>query len=271
MPQDQAVYDDVQFLTGSPHRQAVLAALCDESARPHELCGDIDATRTTIQRILAGFRERQWVVKHDGDYRATVTGRRVCKQYELLREEVSRARRFGPLATHLGPVADDLPVAALETGQLTVSEDGSPLAVLSRFTEWLRAVEGELRAISPVVARPFNEIGAELLSEETGIEFIIDSTVLEQSKSNYESDLQLGADHDRMAIHVHESPLSLGVAYDDKRCCVVAYDDDNNLKAMLEAGEGELYDWTAELFERHLERSVPLSRLLDEENVVGEH
>ena len=270
MGQDQAVYGDIQFLTGSPHRWAVLAALCDEPARPHELCADIDATRTTIQRILAGFRERQWVVKHDGDYRATVTGRRVCEQYEALHEEVTRAQRFGPLAAHLGPVADDIPVDALERGHLTVSEDGNPLAVLSRFTDWLQAAEGDVYAVSPVVAQPFNEIGAELLSGETRIEFVIDSTVLEQSKARYESALQFGVDHDQMTTYVHESPISVGVAFDDERCCVVAYDDGNNLKAMLEAGEGELYDWTTEVFERHRERSVPLATLYEGENTVGD-
>ncbi|PSP60243.1 MarR family transcriptional regulator [Halobacteriales archaeon QH_8_67_36] len=269
MQRDQAVFDDIQFLTGSPHRRAVLAALCDEPARPNELCADIDATRTTVQRILAGFRERQWVVKHDGDYRATVTGRRIHERYEALHEEVTRARRFGPLAAHLGPVADDLPVAAVKSGRLTVSEDGNPLAALSRFTEWLRTVEGEMHAISPVVARPFNEIGAELLDAETRIEFVIDSAVLEQSKAQYESDLELGVDHDRMTIYVHETPLSIGVAFDDNRCCVIAYDDANNLRAVLEAGDGELYEWTTGVFERHRERSVPLSTLYDEENPAG--
>ena len=269
MPQDQGVYGDVQFLTGSPHRRAVLAALCAEPARPSELCADVDATRTTIQRILAGFRERQWVVKHDGDYRATVTGRLVCKQYEALHEEVTRAQRFGPLAAHLGPVADDIPVSALESGRLTVSEDGSPLAVLSRFTEWLEGVEGEMYAVSPVVAQPFNDIGAELLSGDTRIEFVIDSAVLEQSKARYESDLAFGVNPDGITIYVHEQPLSIGVAFDEDRCCVVAYDDGNNLKAMLEAGEGELYEWTTAVFERYRERSVPLAGLVDGEKTVG--
>ena len=270
MQQDQGVYGDVQFLTGSPHRRAVLAALCAEPARPSELCAEIDATRTTIQRILAGFRERQWVVKHDGDYRATVTGRLVCDRYEALCREVTRAQRFGSLAAHLGPVADDLPPSALERGRLTVSEDGSPLAVLSRFTEWLEAVEGEFHAISPVVAQPFNDIGAELLSENTRIEFVIDSEVLERSKANYESALEFGLNHDRMATYVHEAPLDIGVALDDERCCVVAYDDDSNLKAMLEAGEGDLYEWTTALFERYRERAVPLTEVIEvEERAEG--
>lgn len=270
MQQDQRVYGDIQFLTGSPHRRAVLDALCDEPARPHELCADIDATRTTIQRILAGFRERQWAVKHDGNYRATVTGRRVFERYEALHEEVTRAQRSGPLAAHLGPVADDLPVAALEHGRLTISEDGSPLAALSRFTEWLQAVEGEMYAISPVVAQPFNDVSAELLNAETRIEFIIDSAVLEQSKAQYESDLEFGVDHDRITIYVHETTLSIGVAFDDERCCVVAYDDANNLRAMLEAGRGELYEWTSAVFERHRERSVPLATLYGDGDTVGD-
>jgi len=261
MEQEHEAYGDIQFLTGSPQRRAVLDALCDEPARPHELCADIDATRTTIQRILAGFRERQWVVKHDGDYRATVTGRRVRDRYESLHEEIARARRFGPFAAHLGPIADDLPAAALEAGRLTVSEDGSPLAALSRFTEWLQAVEGDMCAISPVVARPFNEIGAELLDEDTEIGFVIDATVLEQSKAQYESELQLGVDHDQIDIYVHETPLAIGVALDDRRCCVVAYDDNNNIRAMLEATNDELYEWVQDVYERHRERSTPLAAL----------
>ena len=128
MQDDDVAFGDVQFLTGSPQRRNVLKALCEEPARPHELCADIDATRTTIQRILAGFRERQWVVKYDGDYRPTVTGRRICQQYEALLGELRLAREFGPLAAHLGPVANDLPIEALERGQLTVSDEGSPLA-----------------------------------------------------------------------------------------------------------------------------------------------
>lgn len=266
MQQDQTAYGDIQFLTGSPQRHSVLAALCAEPARPSELCADIDATRTTIQRILAGFRDRQWVVKHDGDYRATVTGRRVCERYEALRVEVERAERFGPFATHLGPEADNLPTAALENGRLTVSEEGSPLAALSRFTEWLQSVEGEMQAISPVVARPFNEAGAELLQGGTRIEFVIDSAVLERSKAQYESALQFGADHDEMTIYVHEAPLPFGVALDDQSACVVAYDDNTNMRAIVESTDSDVYDWATDVFERYRERSVPLASLYDSDS-----
>lgn len=239
-------------------------ALCAEPARPHELCADIDATRTTIQRILAGFRERQWVVKHDGDYRATVTGRRVCQQYESMIAEMRRAREFGPLAAHLGPVGDDLPLAALERGQLTVSEAGSPLATLSRFTEWFRAVEGDMYAVTPVVAQPFNDIGMELLESGTSIDMVIDRTVLEQSREQYESEFAVAVEHGNISIYVHDDPLSVGLAVDDERCCLVAYDEDNNLRAMLESTGEELYEWAARTYEQYRGASVPLAEYVAE-------
>ena len=258
MQQNEEAFGDMQFLTGSPQRRDVLAALCEGPARPHELCAEIDATRTTIQRILAGFRERQWVAKHDGDYRATVTGRRICRQYESLLAEVERAQAFGPLAAHLGPVADDLPLDALETGRLTVNEDGNPLATLSRFTEWFRAVEGKMWAITPVVAQPFNEIGRELAQSGTPIEIIIDDTVLEQSRQHHRPQLDFATDHEDIDIYVHESTLSVGLAFDDTGCCLIAYDDDNNLRAMLEATDQELSAWARATFERYRDQSVAL-------------
>lgn len=267
MPGDQQAFEDIQFLTGSPQRRDVLAALCAEPARPAELCTDIDATRTTIQRILAGYRERQWVVKRDGRYQATVTGRRLCEQYEALLSEAKRAREFGPLAAHLGPVADDLPVEPLEEGQLTASEDGSPLAALSQFTDWMEAVDDQLRALSPVVARPFNDIGVKLLESGTDIGMVIDKTVLERSREQYQSDLELGAEHEAIDIYVQQEPLPVGVALDTDRVCLVAYDEDNNMRAVLESTNDELYEWAMDTYERHRERAAPLEAVYDRQEV----
>ncbi|MDS0277587.1 MarR family transcriptional regulator [Halomicroarcula sp. S1AR25-4] len=253
-------FEDVQFLTGSPQRYGVLSSLCESSARPCELCDEVDATRTTIQRILAGFRERQWVVKRDGEYRPTVTGRRVCEQYQSLLSEIERARDFGPLATHLDTIDDDLPTEALESGRLTVGSDGNPLAAVNRFTEWFRAVDGDVRAVSPIVAQPFNEVGAELLASGTSIEFVIDQTVLERSEQEYGEALERGLDHDRISIYIHEDPLMFGLVVDGaSRCCLAAYDEHNNIRALLETGGAEVVDWATGVFERHRDRAKPLS------------
>jgi hypothetical protein len=64
-----------------------------------------------------------------------------------------------------------------------------------------------------------------------------------------------------MDIYVHETPLPVGVAFDDDRCCVVAYDETTNIRAVLEARNGELSEWVHSVYERHRERAVPLEEL----------
>ncbi|WP_254279959.1 helix-turn-helix transcriptional regulator [Haloarcula marina] len=261
MHPDEDAFGDVQFLTGSPQRFSVLSTLADTPARPCELCEQVDATRTTIQRILAGFREREWVVKHDGDYRLTVTGRDVYHRYRSFVAGVEQAQTFGPIATCLGSVADELPASALENADITVSSDGNPLAALDRFTEWFRNVENDIYAVSPIVAKPFNEVGAELLQSGISIEFVIDERVLEQSEESFMGDLTHGLEHEEITMYVHDERLSFGFIVDGERCCVAGYDERNNMRAILETRGDAVVEWAMDAFERRRQRAQPLQNL----------
>jgi len=259
MGPSETVHDDVRFLTGSPQRHAVLAALAETPARPTDLCERVDATRTTIQRVLAGFGERDWVTKRDGEYHLTLTGRRVFETYRELLDEVRRADEAGQLALHLGPAADDLPAGALETGDVVVGGERNPLAPVQAFTDWFDSVEGEVRAISPIVAATFNDVGADLLASGVDIEFVIDPSVLKQSAEAFPDALQRGLEHGGIDIYVHEAALDLGLAVDDGGCCLAAYDEENNLRALLVSDDERTREWALSVYERHRERSEPLA------------
>ncbi|KOX93697.1 helix-turn-helix transcriptional regulator [Haloarcula rubripromontorii] len=259
---DDTVFEDCKYLTGSPQRFAVLAQLRERPARPTDLCDSVDATRTTIQRILAGFSERQWVVKRDGEYRLTVTGQRVFDRYRALVSEVEQARAAGPLAAHLGPVAADLPVDLLEPDCLTTSSEQNPLAAVNRFTDWIHEVEGDVRAISPIVTSVFNDAAVELLETGTHIEFIIDHSVLERSASDFSDALERGLEHENITTYVHDTALDIGLALDRSRVCLAAYDDRNNVRAIAESDVTAVYRWAETVFDRYMERSEPLAAVL---------
>jgi len=158
----------------------------------------------------------------------------------------------------------------VETGQLTVSEDGNPLAPLSRFTEWFRAAEGEIDAITPVVAQPFNDIGVELVESGSDIQMVIDRTVLEQSRANHESELTFAVGHERIGIYVHEALLPFGLAIDDRGCCLVVYDDSGNIRGLLESTSDELCAWASGAFERYRSEAVSISEY-EARALEGEH
>lgn len=259
---------DLQFLTGSRHRAAILDELSDEPLRPTDLCDRVDATRTTIQRILAGFRERTWVEKRDGRYRATITGRRINDRYGALRTTVERAERFAPLATHLGEFDEPLPPAAFETGTITAASDQDPLAAVDRIVEWIEECEGDhLRTTTPIVTRSFNEAVAALLEAGAiSVEMVIDHGVLERSAAEFEEALDRGRAHDLVSVGVAPDPLSDGVMVRDDCAGIVAYDETNNVRAVLESEDDAVVAWAQEQFEAIQSRSQPLAEILSEAN-----
>ena len=262
MEPDEAAFSDVQFLTGSPQRFAVLSALCETPARPSELHDQIDATRTTIQRILAGFQDRNWVYKHDGRYRPSVTGRRVFDQYRSLLTEAERSQDIGPNAVYLDRISDSIPGELLTESTITCSSEQDPLAAVTRLLERFRSVEGPVKAVSPIVSQSFNQIAADLLESETEMELVIDEGVLERSASDFPTALERGVEHGNIDVHVYEGALSFGIVLDDRGCCLAVYDDENNLRATVESDDETVCDWAAVQFERRRQHSKPLAKLL---------
>lgn len=258
----ELVHGDLQFLTGSPARFAVLSALAESAARPCELRDQVDATRTTIQRILAGYSDRQWVRKVDRQYRLTLTGRRVYERYDALVAETERAREFGPLAQHLGPIGDDLPDVVFEAGRITVSSEQTPLAAVNQLTDWFSDAEGTVKTVSPIVAAMFNDTAAELLEAGTRIESIIDHNVLERSEREFDDALARGIDDESIEFYVSESSLEFGLVVDDRGCCLGAYDDDNNLRVTLVVEDSAAREWALDQFDQCREDATPLEAVL---------
>lgn len=260
---------DLQCLTGSRHRARILDELSGEPLRPTDLCDRVDVTRTTIQRILAEFHERTWVEKRDGQYRATITGQRINEQYQALETTVRRADRISPLATHLSGFDAQLPPAAFETGTITAASDQEPLAAVDRIVEWLEESEGmHIRTTTPIVARSFNETVARLLESGTiSVEMIIDRGVLERSAEQFEGALERGQVNQKVSVSVAQSPLTDGVMVREDSAGIAAYDETNNVRAVLESDDEAVVSWAEEQFEAIKSRSRPLVAVLSDARV----
>lgn len=271
MTDEGTIQRDVEFLTGSGHRSTVLAQLCAEPMRPADLCDRVEATRTTIQRILAGFRDRSWVEKRDGCYHATVTGHRVNERFQELRTAVEQAHTFAPLASDLSDLDEQLPPEAFETGTVTPATDQEPLAAVDRIVEWLREdPTAHVQTFTPIVARSFNETVAEMLATGLTVEMVIDEGVLERSAAQFQQALERGRDHGGVSVSVAPAPLEDGLMVRSDSAAVAAYDESNNVRALAESGDDAVIEWATERFEQVQSRAVPLSDVLSD-GQVGEH
>lgn len=257
-------HDGAKYLAGSPVRVAILRTLRREPHRPADLTADVDATRTTVQRILAGFRERDWVVKRDAAYRVTPTGERVHDAYEELISEIERADRYGQFAANLKRVDAGFPAAALDSGELTVAADRNPLAVVDRLTEILReGHEADIRAASPVVIHQFNEAAADALEAGASIELVIDGDVLETSVAEFGPATDRALTEEKATVYVSPKPVEYGLFRYDDVACVTAYDDRNNPRGVLESKDATVIEWVDNRLDSFVADARPLSAVVE--------
>ncbi|TKX63031.1 transcriptional regulator [Halorubrum sp. ASP1] len=257
-------HDGAQYLAGSPVRVAILRALREEPRRPAELTDAVDATRTTVQRILGGFRERDWVVKRDADYRVTPTGVRVHDAYETLLTEVERGERYGRFAEAVERVGVDFPPEGIPDSELTVASDQNPLAVVDRLTDLLRESRGaKIRAVSPVVLQQFNDAAAAALDGGADVELIIDRRVADASVAEFGPATDRALNDDDAEVYVSADPIEYGLVRCDDVACVTAYDERNNPRCVLKSTDETVVDWVDEAFASLRDEATPLAAVVE--------
>jgi len=253
-----------KYLAGSPVRVAILRTLRSDPRRPADLTAAVDATRTTVQRILAGFRERNWVVKRDAAYHVTPTGERVHDAYEELLSEIERADRYGQFAADLERVGAEFPPSAIASGELTVTANRNPLAAVNRLTELLQQGDGaDIRAASPVVVRQFNDAAADALDAGAEIELVIDSDVLETSVTEFASATDRALNDDSTTVYVSTEPIAYGLFRYDDMACVTAYDQRNNPRCVLESSDPAVIEWVDDRLDSFVADARPLSAVVE--------
>ena len=258
-------HDGAQYLAGSPVRIALLRTLREDPQRPATLTASVEATRTTVQRILAGFRERNWVVKRGAAYHVTPTGQRVHNAYETLLTEIERGEEYGQLAADLERAGADIPPKALAAGELTAAGDRNPFTVVERLTEILSAGHGsEIRAVSPVVIRQFNDAAAAALDADATIDLVIDRKVVETSISEFGSATERALGDENAQVYVAPETLSYGLLRSDDIACVTAYDQRNNPRCLLESDESTLVEWVDRRIDSLIDDASPLTAVVEE-------
>ncbi|MBP1923491.1 putative transcriptional regulator [Halorubrum alkaliphilum] len=264
MPSDSG-HDDARYLAGSPVRATVLRTLREDPRRPADLTDAVDATRTTVQRILAGFREREWVVKRSGEYHVTATGKRVHDAYEGLLTEIDRADRYGGFAADLERVDAGFPASALDRGEVTAATDRDPLAALDRVVELVRLANGAtIRAVSPIVTTQYNEAAASALDEGGSVELVIDGAVLETSIEEFGQATDRALFDDDATVYVAPEAIEYGLFRYADVACVIAYGNANNPRYVFESTDPSVIEWVDSRFEALVADATPLSAAMEE-------
>ena len=255
-------HEDIKYLAGSPYRAEILGALCADELRPAALTERVDATRTTIQRILSGFREREWVVQTGSVYRGTITGERVLAAYRSLEAEVERAEAYGPFCVYAEEVSRRLAPELFTETTLTRATDQQPFAPIERYIEVTRQTQHHIRTLAPIVSRETIEITDEYRSRGVRLDLVIDRTMFDAFKNQYRETLSRWNDPPDSTIWVCSEPINFGLSITEDTVLVGAVDEGRNLTILAEGTDRSLRETATELFEQRKERTTPVDELL---------
>lgn len=96
------------------------------------------------------------------------------------------------------------------------------------------------------------------------VDLLIDPSVLEHSTAAFPAATDQAIDHERVNTYVYPEPLSFGLGVHEESATLVAYDEENNPRAVLESDADGVVDWATGLFDRLVADATPLAEALSD-------
>lgn len=255
MPSD----DVAQFLANSPDRLTLLTRLSEASASPGELASQLPVSRRSVQRNLAAFVDRGWAETTGGTYHLTVTGALVADEHADYVDALDRIEAFAPFFRHL-PDRDHAPdLTWLEDATLTVATADDPQAPVHRYVTRVRQFDTErVRMLAPVLSRLFHEAHATLAARGVHTELVMPAVTIDRARERNPLEFRAVTALDVLSLYRVPDPFSIGLTLADDRLLLGAYDDEKQLRALVESTAPQCCAWASDLFDRYRDRAEPV-------------
>jgi len=250
--------ENIEYLTSSSNRVAVLRAVVDEPGKPGELRDRLGIPRSTFQRILSELQERNWAEKHGRVYSATPLGVYVEGHYSDCIETMSTLKDLSELFEYVPFSEVGVGFETLVGSEVTVSNPYSPHAPMERTLEILAETD-EVHAMSPMITETHSEAFHEaILDDGTYVENILNTKVADVILERYGDRYEDVRDTGRTDTYVYDGELPFGLSIMDDTVLVSAYDEDGLPRAVLENDSEGMREWAESYRERYKSDSVPI-------------
>jgi predicted transcriptional regulator len=173
--------EDVAFLARSANRVRILAAVTDAPASRRALAEETGVSRTTLDRIVNEFEDREWVERRDdGTYAATATGVGLVDAFEPMLDAAVALRRLGDAVDWLPRDEHPIDIVHFRDARVREPEGGDPVETGRYFADLARETD-ELRVLSEwappdSLARPMYE---EVVAGDLDATFVVTRGVAE--------------------------------------------------------------------------------------------
>ena len=245
---------DVAFMARSENRIEILQLLAAEPRTRKNLRSETEASRVTVDRILAEFDRRGWIVSTEADIRTTAVGRGVASELSDLRDTLQAADVLGPLASSLPPDFMTIDVCHFRNAELITAHESDPFAV-ARVAADLMDDADRVHILATAVTSDTVDAQIRATREDDQISSVVLTT---DTVSAIRDDERL-AERLRIALTLEgisvfetdsELPLSMGI-YDDETIGLGVIGDSAIPTATLLSTNETVLSWARETFDRY--------------------
>lgn len=270
-PVPEGALADVDYLSRSANRVAILDALADGPATRRALAERTDVSRATLDRIVNELEDRDWAERTvDGEYVATAAGTHVVRAFRPFVESVAAVDRLGEAVAWLP--TDELDVGLHEFSDATVRRptNDDPTEAVEFMTGLLREAS-EFRTLSHLIPPGSFEraLHEQVVAGALAVEAVGTDDVIGYFRANPDRRDRWGDILDRGgAVFYCESPLPCNLLIFDETVLIKRSDPGpiNDSYGVPIVSENEaVLSWAHDLIDRYRDDAVRV----DAETLAG--
>lgn len=253
--------EDVEFLSRSAHRVAVLDALADGRRERGALRAETGASDPTIGRILGDFEDLGWVAREGHAYALTDPGAFVAEHFARLLDRVATERRLRDVWRWLPGELDGFTIDLVADAVVTTVEPGDPYAPANRCASFYPKTD-QVRGFDAALTAPHNfETLADLVADGLKVEFVLPPDVSANLRASYPESERTMIESDNVVTWFSESlPMCRVIVFDD-RVGVGGYDTEMGVLAVyVDSDDPDLREWAVSTFEAVKRDAWPAER-----------
>lgn len=253
---------DSSLLAVLQKRSDVLALLVDSPRTKPNLVGELDVSRSTVDRAVRELDERGLVKRTDGGFAATLTGRLAHDAYREFHDQMRVLSDTGDLLRLLDADAE-LDLCVLTGAEVVEAEQPAPYKPVSRLEEHIERAT-DVRALArAIVSRRLADALHEGVTERGAtFECVYTESVAEFLRTDrWDERHEMVATGNYRMYETSDLPFGLVLLEEPDRTvvCLNVYDDTNDLRGVVVNDAPEAVSWARSLFESYRDDAVDVT------------
>lgn len=249
----------VRFLASSANRVQVLTALVDRRATRRELQEDVDASRSTVARILDEAETRGWVDSEGSRYWLTPLGESMVTDFRSYLETVEGHEHLGDMVNKLPPPVFSLEFRHLRDAEVTEPTMADQTAPFTRAFELFREATDYRGLNNGSLPEHVKVLRDRFEAERLEFEQVFEKAFVETIRADPERTAVWEALADRVWLYDGVVPINVQIV--DGRVLIWLGENRGEAAGLLESENPAVLDWAESLYAEYRAQAEPLEEL----------